>query len=276
MGGRHSEENYIGAFPFLTICMGIFITVILYSGYKLWDNGFFESELVEYHYRLNGRDVYSIEYQSDFDKFYDKPILLALHGSQRSSENYKTKSEEGVSFYIYQKERALENNYRSLSISLDTDVWGNQDGIESLKKLYQLEGPRDHYNPYWTLWATSAGGVNAYRMIAEQPDLFQKMIGTFPVYDTAQMTINNPRAYSYWDRYYNPADHPEKLSQANFLIFHGRDDDVVDLTLHSGQLKNDLPENTTLIDTVGGHSTDNFYIYNDDLINDFLNYDIQL
>lgn len=268
------KKIIIGTFVSVSLFIAVFVSMILYSGYKLWDNNFFNPKIVEYHYKLDGRDIYSVESRSDFDSFYEKPILLALHGSQRESENYKTKSVEGENFYIYQKEKALENNYRFLSIRLDTDVWGNEEGIESLSRLYDYESENDHYNQHWLLWATSAGGVNAYRMIGDRPDLFTKMIGTFPVYDTEQMTLVNSRADAYWDRQYNPADYPEKLSNANFLIFHGLDDNIVDIDLHSGKLKNDMPQNVELIKTLGGHSTDNFYVYDDEKINDFMFYKI--
>jgi predicted esterase len=227
---------------------------------------------------LSGKTVYIAAAENPADQSRKLPVLLALHGSGREALSYKAGDAKGVPFYVHQRDLAVQSGYLFVSISNGTDTWGKDEGIsalvslyEDLIKIYQIETD-------WVLWASSAGGVLANRMVKEHPQKVKKVIGTFPVYDLVEAYAHLTSARKAWKTVdeamlINPARDPGALKHVPYLIFHGRADEAVPARLHSERLKyevNGAGGQVSLHLVDGGHSTTNFALYDDDIIREFL------
>lgn len=237
-----------------------------------------EKEIKNTLIELNNRDVY-ISYEIRQSENHDYPVLMAIHGSGREARSYMPADEKSVDFYIYQQDLALQNGYMFVVLSNGIDTWGTDTGLRNLKDLYEFIQSNYQVQKKWTLWATSAGGTMMNRFIRKYPERVNKALGTFPVYDISDSMKRSNGAKEVWsDRQEelqkrNPSRYPEVLTRVPFLIFHGKDDEVVPPEFHSEILKkevNDLGGDVTLYLVEGGHSTSNWNVYDDKIITDFL------
>ncbi len=231
------------------------------------------SERFEY---LDGRLVY-IAWKGE------KParpaaVLLALHGSGRSADSYASTGAQSVPFYVHQRDLALTAGYLFVSISNGKDTWGTDEGMNAILNLVSFVKKEYEVKEKWTLWASSAGGVMLGRIIKESPGLVCKAVGTFPVYDLKDSYQNLKSAREAWTSAeafskIDPSAYPEAFAGIPYLVFHGSDDKAVPLEKHSVRLQkevNALGGKVSLQVVPGGHSTQNFSLYNDDLILEFL------
>ncbi|GAA4445441.1 hypothetical protein GCM10023091_37140 [Ravibacter arvi] len=226
---------------------------------------------------LNGRQVY-IAWKGEL-RHRPVPVLLALHGSGRSAESYAPGSGQSVPFYVRQRDLALQAGYLFVSISNGSDTWGTDAGMQAILDLVRFVKKAYGVEEKWTLWASSAGGVMLGRIIRFHPGLVGKALGTFPVYDLADSYQNLKSAREAWSspeafNSINPAGYPGAFVKIPYLVFHGKADKAVPLNKHSERLRdevNALGGKVSLKVVDGGHSTQNFNLYDDDLILDFLN-----
>lgn len=225
---------------------------------------------------LNGRQVY-IAWKGEIHG-KPVPVLLALHGSGRSAESYAPGSSQSVPFYVRQRDLALQAGYLFVSISNGKDTWGTDEGMNAILDLVRFVRKEYEVKEKWTLWASSAGGAMLGRIVRYHPDLVCKALGTFPVYDlndsyqnlkSARQAWTSPQAFSKID----PSGYPDAFVKIPYLVFHGSDDKAVPLDKHSERLRkevNALGGKVSLEVVGGGHSTQNFNLYDDDLILKFL------
>lgn len=225
---------------------------------------------------LNGRLVY-IAWRGE------KPlpradVLLALHGSGRSAESYAPGSSQSVPFYVRQRDLALQAGYLFVSISNGKDTWGTDDGMNAILDLVRFVKKEYEVKEKWTLWASSAGGVMLGRIVRYRPDLVCKAVGTFPVYDLKESYQTLKSAQEAWGQAeafaeIDPSGYPEAFVKVPYLVFHGTEDKAVPVEKHSERLLkevNALGGKVSLQVVPGGHSTQNFDLYDDDLILKFL------
>lgn len=227
---------------------------------------------------VNGSEVF-ISYPEHVSESYRYPVVMAIHGSGREARSYKPGDEKSVDFYIHQRDLAVENGFMFVVISNGIDTWGTDEGLQNLKGVYDFIRSNFLVKKEWILWATSAGGTLMNRLIKEYPEIVNKAIGTFPVYDIEDSIGRSKGAQKVWSGRkgelleINPSMYPESLVDVPFLIFHGKDDQVVPPEFHSIRLQNDVNEsggNITLHLVDGGHSTRNWNVYDDDIISAFL------
>lgn len=226
--------------------------------------------------RLNGRPVY-IAWEG---VIHGKPVpvLLALHGSGRSAESYAPGSPQSVPFYVRQRDLALQAGYLFVSISNGKDTWGTDEGMNAILDLVRFVRKEYQVKEKWALWASSAGGVMLGRIVRYHPDLVCKALGTFPVYDLKDSYQNLKSAKEAWASAeafskIDPSGYPDAFVKIPYLVFHGSDDKAVPLERHSERLRrevNALGGKISLQVVDGGHSTQNFSLYDDDLILKFL------
>lgn len=208
----------------------------------------------------------------------EMPALFALHGSGRSAGSYAPDTPESVPFYVHQRELALKAGYLFIALSNGPDTWGTDEGLEAVIAAIQYVKRKFPVREKWVFWASSAGGVLLGRILNEYPDLVDRALGTFPVYDLSDSftRLGSARA-AYPDpdliRRINPANTPQAFARVPYLVFHGTDDVAVPVDLHSDRMVkevNALGGKVRLIKVAGGHSTDNRALYNDEIILDFL------
>lgn len=258
---------------------GRFCALILFLG--LWcQSGLSKTGFVDTIFEFQGHSVYIAARNHDgrIENKEPIPVLMAIHGSGRSALNYCPDGDKGIPFYVYQRDIALQNGYMFVVVSNGKDTWGTDRGLHRLVGIYMYV--REHFNTEkkWTLWATSAGGLQMYRMIREYPEKVDKALGTFPVYDLMEAYEKRKSKNFVWKDpkefvEVNPAFFPESLTSIPVLIFHGRDDEAVPYKLHSLKLReevNALGGKVELVIVKGGHSTSNWAMYQKDKINQFL------
>lgn len=207
-----------------------------------------------------------------------QPVLLALHGSGREAESYRPESPQGVPFYVHQRDLALSGGYLFAAVSNGRATWGTDEGLQAVLTLYDSLRQHAAVAEKWVLWGSSAGGVLTNRLVREHPDKVLKVLGTFPVYDLAAAFDHLQTARDAWQEKEkaeraNPARDPAPLSKVPYLLFHGREDEAVPAPMHSERLRqevNALGGQVQLYLVPGGHSTQNFALYQDDLIRAFL------
>lgn len=205
-------------------------------------------------------------------------VVMAIHGSGREAASYISGDTKESSFYVHQRDLALACGYLFVVVSNGADTWGTDKGLQVLDSLYNYVSKNYKTEKKWVLWATSAGGVLANRMIKLYPERVKKVVGTFPVYDLEESFVHLSIARTAWKsseecRIVNPARDPDALVKIPFLIFHGRDDQAVPSTAHSERLRdevNKLGGKVELHLVPGGHSTDNWNLYQDDRIKKYL------
>lgn len=204
-------------------------------------------------------------------------VIFAFHGSGREARSYVPGDAKSNSFYIKQRDLALKENYIFIVISFGQDIWAtNQSAVdflsirETLIKKYNLADQ-------WTVWASSAGGVLFANVLKLNPKIFDKAIGTFPVFDlkAAVQHVKSARDQIPVDQLpsLNPANFYYVFNNLPYLIFHGDQDEAVPIGLHSLQLKKLLKSNLNKVKVKiveGGHSTSNWHLYDENKILKFL------
>ncbi|WP_144478110.1 S9 family peptidase [Cytobacillus oceanisediminis] len=226
---------------------------------------------------VNGQEVYiSRPYQLVPLKRY--PVVMAIPGNGRDARNYYKDNKKGLDFYTRQRDLAMQSGAIFVVVSNTSEPWGSNKELQNLIKTYDFVQAKFPVEKKWTIWGTSEGGVSMNRMVIEYPNRVKSVIGTFPVYDLEDMFINNQPTRERWKskqkvERINPAQFPKKLAKKPYLIFHGKDDEVVPVN-HSIRLKNELVKNdgeVYLNIVKGGHSSNNMRLYNDEKIKEFLN-----
>ena len=186
--------------------------------------------------------------------------VIAVHGSGRGALDYKN-----TPFYAKQRDISIENGCLFATISNCSDTWGLDDGLYNLNLLVDYIVSNYHIKTKVALWATSAGGTLTNRMVIENSEKIELVIGTFPVYDLNAAFELNSCKKAWFDKSENPFDIPSfshSLKTVNYYIAHGDNDDVVPLEKHSLKLSMDLRDNVFLEIIKGGeHSTDNYAFY---------------
>lgn len=190
------------------------------------------------------------------------PVVLAIHGSGRSAVDYRD-----TPFYIRQRRIAAEYSCLFAAVSNGPDAWGTDDGLHNV--LLLLDYVKSHYEtaPKVLLWATSAGGALAHRLVQSRPNEVAAVIGTFPVYDlTEEFSIlplcgqawcaDTRQAFLQKTAGKNAPDFAKSLKATPYFIAHGDRDALVPLEKNSMALARDCGENIRLEVIPGGeHSS---------------------
>lgn len=195
-------------------------------------------------------------------------VVIAVHGSGRNALDYRD-----TPFYSRQRDIVLENGCVFAALSNRYDTWGTDDGLYNLNLLTDWLRQR-YLTDKVALWATSAGGVLANRMVRSYPEKISLVIGTFPVYDlAAEFHLVTCRRGWHTEDYSefqhliagkNPADFPDALKNHPYYITHGTDDVAVPIEKNAYKMQKDLGDNVALQVIEGGvHSTENFAFYGD-------------
>jgi hypothetical protein len=197
------------------------------------------------------------------------PVVIAVHGSGRSAMDYKN-----TPFYAEQKNIALKNGYIFAAVSNSTYTWGLDDGLYNLNLFYEYLLANHPIQEKVALWATSAGGTLANRMVKEHPNKVSFVIGTFPVYDLLS-GFNLNSCKSAWGTSdlntfksliagKNPAEFPAQLRNHDYYIAHGSADTAVPLAENSQKMATEVGANVHLQVIEGGvHGTSNYEFYGD-------------
>lgn len=202
--------------------------------------------------------------------------VIALHGSGRSAESYRR-----IPFYRYQRDRALRSGFRFVALSNGPDTWGRDAGLENVLLLIDRLAERGAGIPT-VLWATSAGGVLAHRVATHRS--ISGMILTFAVYDLESTFDTSKGCAAAWGAGdgaeflaaiagRNPPSFVAEVAYCPCIAGHGRDDAVVPYHSNTARLAADLRHHRGSIEVrtcAGGHSTDNFEVYDDEAIERFL------
>ncbi len=93
------------------------------------------------------------------------PVIIAIHGSGRSATDYRD-----TPFYMQQRDIALQNGCIFAAVTNGLDTWGLDDGLYNTNLLIAYLIENHNVKPIVGIWATSAGGVLANRMVAEYPE----------------------------------------------------------------------------------------------------------
>ena len=207
------------------------------------------------------------------------PAIIAVHGSNRGALDYKH-----TAFYAEQKNIALSHGYIFAAISNGPDTWGLDDGLYNLKLFYDYLIANYPVQEKVALWATSAGGTLANRMVKEYPDKVSFVLGTFPVYDllsgfehvkTCQIAWGTSDLEAFKERIAgkNPTEFPDALKNHNFYIAHGSADAAVPIEENSQKMVADVGSNVHLEVIDGGvHGTGNYAFYGDIINQAFKDY----
>jgi len=211
-------------------------------------------------------------------------IVLGLHGSGRSAESYAK-----IPFYRYQRDRALRSHCIFASVSNGLAGWGLDEGLQNVLALMDLLCGEFGDDCTFVPWASSAGGIMMFRLVnalidSDQFQPIERAIGTFPVYDLFSIFGKSPGCGKAWkaesaaelkqnagDR--NPPLFPEHLASCKYWIGYGIDDVLVDLTENAEKLQRDIAPHGGEVElhrAGGGHSTQNFLVYDDEALGRFL------
>jgi pimeloyl-ACP methyl ester carboxylesterase len=233
-------------------------------------------EIQEEQLLIEGRQVY-LAYPSGVVKG-KMPVLMAIHGSGREAASYIPGDEKGNAFYQHQRDLAVNGCYLFVVISNGSATWGTEKGMAVLQSVYNYIASKFSVDKKWVLWGTSAGGVLMNRMVKTYPERVRKVIGTFPVYDLEESFGHLVSARPAWSseeeaKKVNPALDPQALAKVPYLLIHGREDKAVPSEAHSERLANEVNRaggkvELHLVD--GGHSTENWNLYPDEIIKAFL------
>ena len=198
------------------------------------------------------------------------PAVIAVHGSNRGALDYRD-----TLFYAEQRNIALSHGYLFGAISNGTDTWGRDDGLYNLKLFYDYLVANYPVQEKVALWATSAGGTLANRMVKEYPDKVSFVLGTFPVYDLLSgfehvnscklaWGTDDPATFKSLIAGKNPAEFPHALKNHDFYIAHGSADKAVPLAENTQRMAADVGSNVRLEVIEGGvHGTGNFAFFGD-------------
>lgn len=217
-------------------------------------------------------DGAKINYEGQGTVYLEEPpgkitsVVVAVHGSGRGALDYRDHK-----FYRKQRDLALQNGCVFAVVSNRRDTWGTDDGLYNINLLVDFLMEKYAVEKV-ILWATSAGGSLASRMVKDFPQKVSHIIGTFPVYDLSA-EFHSDACRRAWGtenlneflakiQGKNPADFPEALKAHRYYITHGSADTAVPLTENSLKLKADLGDKVTLEIIEGGiHSTKDFSFY---------------
>lgn len=215
---------------------------------------------------LNYGQVYIVKPKITDEKL---PLMIALHGSGREALSYRD-----VPFYKKQRDIALECGYLFACISNSTHAFGTDKGYENICKLYDYI--KKNYNVFEdiALWSSSAGGLMMHRYFRKYKNNIKLLLGTFPLFNPLT-TIKLPsllRAYGAKDEedFINiiteetPGNYPLDIYKGTkIVISHGVEDTAVDISQSEELLKQVQTHggDMELIKTSGGHSIENFALY---------------
>ena len=202
--------------------------------------------------------------------------VVALHGSGRSAESYRR-----IPFYRYQRDRALRSGFRFVALSNGPDTWGRDAGLDNVLLLIDRLGNGGTGVPT-VLWATSAGGVLAHRTASRRS--ISGIILTFAVYDLESTFETSKGCAAAWGAGTrsefltaiagrNPPDFVADVAYCPCIAGHGLDDAVVPYHSNTARLADDLRRHHGSVEVrtcTGGHSTDNYEVYDDQRIEGFL------
>lgn len=165
----------------------------------------------------------------------DSPVVLALHGSGRGIEAYHT-----IPFYMHQRDICLSCGYTFAVLQNGPDTYGTDEGLHNTTLAAEELLNRWTSHRSLILWATSAGGVCAFRYAAGNPEKVRGIIGTFPVVDLQSVfpilsscraaygrTENEFETFMMQIHGKNPADFLSRLRQIPMYIAHGTADRAV-------------------------------------------------
>lgn len=215
---------------------------------------------------LNYGQVYIVKPKTVEKKL---PLLMALHGSGREALSYRD-----IPFYTRQRDIAIESGYIFACISNSSHTFGTDEGYENVLKLYEYI--KNNYNIYKdiALWSSSAGGLMMHRFFREYKDNIKLLLGTFPLFNplTTLKIKSLLRAYgaSNEAEFINilkdksPDRYPLDIyKDTKIVIAHGVDDNAVNISQSEALLKQvtTYGGDMELIKTAGGHSIENFALY---------------
>ena len=197
------------------------------------------------------------------------PVVIAVHGSGRGAFDYRD-----TDFYAEQKNIAVANGYIFAAISNGRDTWGLDDGLYNLNLFYDYLVANYPIQEQAALWATSAGGTLANRMVKDYPEKVRFVIGTFPVYDLVSgFNVNSCKTawgtssletFKTLIAGKNPTEFASALKNHDYYIAHGSADSAVPLADHSQRMLTEVGDNVHLQIIEGGvHGTKDFSFYGD-------------
>lgn len=218
----------------------------------------------------SGQGAYYIAMPKTIPEGMKLPVVIAVHGSGRGAMDYRD-----TAFYAEQKNIALANGYIFAAISNGPDTWGLDDGLYNINLFYDFLIENYPIQEKAALWATSAGGTLANRMVKEYPEKVSFVLGTFPVYDLISGFNNVNSCKTAWGTSdletfqtkiegKNPADFPDALKNHDYYIAHGSADAAVPIAENSQKMVTDVGGNVHLEVIEGGvHGTSNYAFYGD-------------
>lgn len=187
------------------------------------------------------------------------PVVLALHGSGRGIGDYDT-----VPFYVRQKEISLGYGYAFAVLQNGRDTYGTDEGVANVHAaVVWLTENISHGIPV-TLWATSAGGICAWRYAAVHPENIRAIIGTFALYDLdcgLRLLQSCRDAWSGKDTSgRNPAENRALDGKIPIFLAHGTDDTAVPPEPNACRLAADTGAYLHMVEK-GVHGTGDFRYY---------------
>ena len=236
------------------------------------DNNFKEivTKLEKPRVNHKGQGEVYIALPSDYEKAQACPMVIALHGSGREALSYRD-----VPFYTRQRDIALECGYVFACVSNGPDTYGLDGGYENVEVLFEYMRKEYKVNSKLALWASSAGGLMMHRFFRENKDVCGLLMGIFTIFDPLTTMLPLKSAL----RAFKANDIDELREKASFLspqwfrkdiysetqivVAHGEHDKAVPIS-QSEQLYKQVSEhggNMHLIRKPGGHSTQNFALY---------------
>ena len=222
-------------------------------------------------------EVY-IALPSEFKPEHKYPLLIALHGSGREALSYRD-----IPFYSKQRDLALESGYIFASVSNGSNTFGTDAGYDNFINLYKyMKSKYCLYNSI-VLFSSSAGGLLMHRIYRSLPHKINLLLGVFPLFDpTIMLPIKSLlNAYNARDeeelilkiQHLKACMYPKDIyKNAHIVISHGVDDKLVPLSQSEALLKqvNKHGGVMSLFKAAGGHSIENFAIYETDLFTNAL------
>lgn len=189
------------------------------------------------------------------------PVVIAIHGSGRGALDYRD-----TPFYIRQQQLAEEYGCLFAAVSNGPDTWGTDDGLHNVECLLDYVQSQYKTASKVLLWATSAGGVLAHRLIKRRPKRVAAVLGTFPVYDLEVELSILKSCRQAWGvasldelrqktAGKNPPELIGEIGDIPFFLAHGDADEAVPLAENSGRLAKELGSSVHLeVITGGSHS----------------------
>jgi poly(3-hydroxybutyrate) depolymerase len=206
------------------------------------------------------------------------PLVMAFHGSGRGALSYKD-----VPFYTRQRDIALSCGFAFAAVSNGPDTFGLDAGYRNAEMLYEYM--MEHFCICETvaLWGSSAGGLMMQRFFRARPVRTAVLLGIFPVYDPLSMPTlpGMMRAFGAGSddelrrkaKFLSPGQYPQDIYQGKTIVVaHGTDDHTVPAAQSRAWLAQtkQYGGKMTLVEKPGGHSTENFALYDTAAFTDVL------